>query len=255
MRFLICLLILSGKLFAQDGNLNEAKMEITPETLRKHGTVTYMESPKGALPNTVAAGGSYLAHYRMARELQDWPAASQALIAYLTAQPMALPYQDTLLEVYTLGGQWNSAALLARRILMQQPLNQYALEKLAFAYENLQLTVPALAAYKRLYEQSFRPSHLYYVANLQYRLQQADSSLISLNEVLQHPATARTTLSLSVSAQQVEEIPLAAAAHNLRGYIWQQQGKTADARKAYEEALRLAPHFSLAQGNLSLLKK
>jgi tetratricopeptide (TPR) repeat protein len=207
----------------------------------------------GGAPSSAASTG-YLAQYRLGRSLQDWGTASQALVGYLTANPSGVAYQDTLLDVYTLGQNWTSAMLLSQHILATQPQNLFAQEKLAQSYEQLNLLPQAQEAYKKLYEQSFRPLHLYYLAHVQYKAQQQPACEASLKEVLQHPATARTTLTLAVNALSTETVPLAAAAHNLLGYMWQQQGKLAEARKAYDTALQLAPTFSLAKGNRSTLK-
>jgi tetratricopeptide (TPR) repeat protein len=229
-------------------------MQITPETLQQHGTV-YVKPGSEAIGSKPAANGQFfLIQYRFARTVQDWASASQALISHISSSSNGISYLDTLLEVYTLGQNWTSALLLSQRILATHPQNLFVQEKLAQSYEQLNLLPQAQEAYKKLYEQSFRPLHLYHLAHVQYKAQQQPACEASLQEVLQHPATARTTLTLAVNALSTETVPLAAAAHNLLGYMWQQQGKLAEARKAYDTALQLAPTFSLAKGNRSTLK-
>src|SRR6185369_9027091 len=99
---------------AQD-TLPPIRMQVTPETLQKHGSLVNLTPASIAAPSSSTMAGNpqlLLEQYHFARSLQDWPAASQALIAYHIQNPQNTQYLDTLLELYQQATKWESVILL-----------------------------------------------------------------------------------------------------------------------------------------------
>jgi len=53
-----------------------------------------------------------------------------------------------------------------------------------------------------------------------------------------------------VSQTETQEIGMKAAALNLKGMVYLDQGSKAEAKTAFEEAIQLEPNFNLAKENL-----
>ncbi len=69
-------------------------------------------------------------------------------------------------------------------------------------------------------------------------------------EMLIKNAKADEKIGFPISQTETQEVGMKAAALNLKGMIYLDQGSKAEAKTAFEEAIQLEPNFSLAKENL-----
>ncbi|GIV23499.1 MAG: tetratricopeptide repeat protein [Bacteroidia bacterium] len=163
--------------------------------------------------------------------------------------------RDTLAQTYFQAGLYRQAIAVADELLKEQPRNADLAELKALAYFYLQDTKNALEAYEKLYEITQSPLHLYQVITLQFNLQRYGECQANIDKLLANPEADRLTVRISTPDGQTQEVPLRAAAWNVRGVLYRLQKEPEKARTSFEEALKIAPTFLLAKGNLEDLNK
>lgn len=163
--------------------------------------------------------------------------------------------RDTLAQAYFQAGFYRQALAVAEELLREQPRNADLAELRAVSYFYLQDARGALDAYEKLYEITQSPSHLYQVITLQFNLQRYGECQVNIDRLLSTPESERLTVRISTPDGQAQEVPLRAAALNVRGVLFRLQKENEKARKAFEEALKIFPNFLLAKGNLEDLSR
>lgn len=163
--------------------------------------------------------------------------------------------RDTLAQTYFQAGFYRQAIAVAEELLREQPRNADLAELRAVSYFYLQDTRGALDAYEKLYEITQSPAHLYQVITLQFNLQRYGECQANIDRLLSTPESERLTVRISTPDGQTQEVPLRAAALNVRGVLFRLQKENDKARKAFEEALKIFPNFLLAKGNLEDLNR
>ncbi|MCS6895896.1 MAG: tetratricopeptide repeat protein [Bacteroidia bacterium] len=158
--------------------------------------------------------------------------------------------RDTLAQAYFQAGMYRQALAVAEELLKEQPRNADLAELRAVSYFYLQDARGALDAYEKLYEITQSPLHLYQVITLQFNLQRYGECQANIDRILNIPESERLSVRISTPDGQTQEVPLRAAALNVRGVLFRIQKEEAQARKAFEEALKIFPNFLLAKGNL-----
>ncbi len=84
---------------------------------------------------------------------------------------------------------------------------------------------------------------------IQYSLKRFAEALNSANMLVKN-AKAEEKIGFPKSATENQQVNMKAAALNLKGMIYLEQGSKAEAKTAFEEALSLEPTFELAKENL-----
>ena len=125
----------------------------------------------------------------------------------------------------------------------------------ALSYYYLQDFKKAIEAYEKLYEITNEPLHLYQVVTLQFNLQRYGECQANIDRLLNLPESAQAQVRITTPEGQTQEIPLRAAAYNVRGVIYRLQKDYPKAKEAFEKALQIAPEFLLAKGNLEDMQK
>jgi tetratricopeptide (TPR) repeat protein len=179
----------------------------------------------------------YALHYRIATE-----GASFGLL-------------DSLAQAYFEAGFYRQAIMVVDEILPQQPRNATLAEIKALSYYYLQDFKKAIEAYEKLYEITNEPLHLYQVVTLQFNLQRYGECQANIDRLLNLPESAQARVRITTPEGQTQEIPLRAAAYNVRGVIYRLQKDYPKAKEAFEKALQVAPEFLLAKGNLEDMQK
>jgi len=163
--------------------------------------------------------------------------------------------RDTLAQAYFQAGFYRQAIAVAEELLQEQPRNADLAEIRALSYFYLQDTKNALDAYEKLYEITQSPFHLYQVITLQFNLQRYGECHASIDRLLSLPEAERLTVRISTQGGETQEVPLKAAALNVRGVLYRIQKEPEKAKAAFEEALKVFPGFLLAKGNLEDLSR
>ncbi|MCX7764314.1 MAG: tetratricopeptide repeat protein [Bacteroidia bacterium] len=163
--------------------------------------------------------------------------------------------KDTLAQAYFQAGFYRQAIAVADELLREQPRNAELAELKAVSYYYLQDTKGALEAYEKLYEITQSPQHLYQVITLQFNLQRHGECQANIDRLLSMPESERLSVRISTPDGRTQEVPLKAAALNVRGVLFKIQKENELAKKSFEEALKIYPDFLLAKGNLEELAR
>lgn len=192
-----------------------------------------------------------LAAYRFAYQMQDLHSAAAHLTHYAANHPDHLAYQDTLMDLYFRSQNLISCVLLAEKLLEREPRHAAALEHAALCHQLLGKPKSALSYFERWYALNGSAFALYQVAALQFELERNKECLETIHTLLQSDWKGEE---INIwNEGNMEKVPLKAASWNLKGTLFNRQGKIAEAITAYQKALELAPKFTLAKTNLAKL--
>jgi tetratricopeptide (TPR) repeat protein len=193
--------------------------------------------------------------YQQAARYNDPIVKIYALHHRIAAEGASFGLLDTLAQAYFEAGFYRQAIAVVDEILLQQPRNATLAEIKALSYYYLQDIKKAVDAYEKLYEITSDPLHLYQVITLQFNLQRYGECQANIDKLLSLPESAQVQVRITTPEGQTQEIPLRAAAYNVRGVIFRLQKEYAKAKEAFEKALQIAPDFLLAKGNLDDMQK
>lgn len=189
------------------------------------------------------------ASYQLAMRYNDPELAKSALYRLIVRNPENLRYQELLGSLYFELGQSTSAALVAMDILEVNDRNIGALEIAAYSLEQVGALDRALPHYESLHLLTGDNFSLYKSAFLQYSLKRYEEALNSTNMLIKN-AKADEKIGFPKSQTETQEVSIKAAALNLKGMIYLDQGSKSEATTAFQEAIELDPAFDLAKENL-----
>lgn len=189
------------------------------------------------------------ASYQLALRYNDPAAAKTILYDLIVRNPENLRYLEALASLYFETGQAMSAALASLDILEVNDQNVAALEIAAYSLEQVGALDRALPHFESLYLLTGDNFSLYKSAFIQYNLKRYEEALNSTNMLLKN-AKPEDKIGFPVSQTETQEVLMKAAASNLKGMIYLDQGSKTEAKTAFEEAIQLDPNFQLAKENL-----
>lgn len=187
--------------------------------------------------------------YQLAIRYNDFQAAKDKLFSLIIRNPEDLRYPELLGSLYFENEIPTSAALVALDILAVNDKSIGSLEIAAFSLEQLGALDRALPHFERLYLLTGDNFSLYKSAFIQYNLKKYQEALNSVN-MLSKNTKPEDKIGFPISQTETQEIGMKAAALNLKGMIYLDQGSKAEAKTAFEEAIQLEPSFNLAAENL-----
>jgi tetratricopeptide (TPR) repeat protein len=189
------------------------------------------------------------AAYQLAMRYNDFESAKGKLYSLIVRNPEDLRYPELLGSLYFENKMATSAALVALDILQVNDKSIGSLEIAAFSLEQLGALDRALPHFERIYLLTGDNFSLYKSAFIQYNLKKYQEALNSLN-TLSKNTKPDDKIGFPISQTETQEIGMKAAAMNLKGMIYLDQGSKTEAKTAFEEAIQLEPNFSLALENL-----
>lgn len=187
--------------------------------------------------------------YQLAIRYNDFQAAKDKLYNLIIRNPEDLRYPELLGSLYFENEMSTSAALVALDILQVNDKSIGSLEIAAFSLEQLGALDRALPHFERLYLLTGDNFSLYKSAFIQYNLKKYQEALNSIN-MLSKNTKPEDKIGFPISQTETQEIGMKAAALNLKGMVYLDQGSKAEAKTAFEEAIQLEPNFNLAKENL-----
>jgi tetratricopeptide (TPR) repeat protein len=187
--------------------------------------------------------------YQLAMRYNDFQAAKDKLFSLIIRNPEDLRYPELLGSLYFENEMATPAALVALDILQVNEKSIGSLEIAAFSLEQLGALDRALPHFERLYLLTGDNFSLYKSAFIQYNLKKYQEALNSVN-MLSKNTKPDDKIGFPISQTETQEIGMKAAALNLKGMIYLDQGSKAEAKLAFEEAIQLEPNFNLAKENL-----
>ena len=192
--------------------------------------------------------------YQNAILFGDYEVARTAVFGLLTRYPNRIDYLDTLVRIYFSSGAYSQALLAASIYLERDPGNMQLMELSAICQGALNNNKESLDIYEKIYARSKSIYHAYQIAVLQYTLKRLGECETTVNVIINDPQAVKEKIRISVDQQNAQEVPLAAAAYNLRGVLQRDLNKTDKAREDFDAALKLFPDFVLAKNNIEALK-
>lgn len=192
--------------------------------------------------------------YQMALRYNDTNVAKVKLFELIERNPTNSRYAELLATLYFELEQYTSAALIAIDIVENNSKNTTALEIAAYSLEQLGALDRSLRHFESLYLLSGDVYSLYKSAYLQYTLKKYEEALNSVNMLAKNKKADEEKLAFPTNDNEQQEVTMRAAALNLKGLIYKDQGSNAEAKKAFDEALALEANFELAKQNVASLK-
>lgn len=190
----------------------------------------------------------------VAQRWGDFDVAKDALYDLIAEFPGNDSLIFTLAYFYYENQKHASCAVVCNDLLARNPKNAPALELSAISYENLNIKDKALQNYESLFLVTNNSSTLYKMASLQYDLKRYGESITNSDILLSKPQSDSLKVVFTDAKNNSKEHPIKAALHNLKGLSYKAQGDMVNAKKSFEEALKIDPAFEAAKQNLASLK-
>ncbi|MDN3670162.1 hypothetical protein QWY93_12585 [Echinicola jeungdonensis] len=191
--------------------------------------------------------------YQRAMRFNDPMVAKSKLYELMDRNPENLRYPELLASLYFDLEQFSSAALVAMDVLKKNDKSIPALKVAAYSLEQLGALDRALPHFESLHLLSGDLFSLYKTSYLQYSLKKYDEALNSVNMLIKNSKSEEQMLSFPKKDNSSQEVSMKAAALNLKGMIYKEQGSNTEARTAFEAALANSPDFEIVQDNLKEL--
>ena len=191
--------------------------------------------------------------YQMALRYNDPMIAKAKLYELIERNPNNVAYRELLGNIYFEMDQYSSAALVALDLLQINDKSIPALEIAAYSLEQLGALDRALPHFESLHLLSGDLFSLYKTAYLQFSLKKLDEALNSANMLAKDKKAIEQMLTFPKKDNTNQEVSMRVAALNLKGLIYKERGDIDEAKEAFDEALKDAPEFELAQENLAAL--
>lgn len=192
--------------------------------------------------------------YKAALKNYDVQAATIALYNMQAIKPERTDLNDSLAFLYFSGERYAQAYIIGEEILKTNPKNSGILEVVAVSKQNLGLIKESLADYEKLYAAEKSVYYLYQTATLQYQLKRYGECIASLDQILANADADKQQVTIRLQ-QGSQEVPMKAAAYNVKGICALELNQEEAAKQNFTKAIELFPDFALAKGNLDMLNK
>jgi len=191
--------------------------------------------------------------YRQAMQTGDYEVATQAIYDILATQPSQTVWRDSLALLYVQQKAYSQALKISEQQMLSNPNDTLMLKVQALSHKALGNPKKSLEAYETLYPLTENVYHLYEIATIQYSMTRLQECLVTAKSLHAHKGLGEARINLNFN-QQNQVVPLKAAVYNIQGVVAKDLDKQTEARAFFEQALKVAPDFALAKGNLAELK-
>ena len=192
--------------------------------------------------------------YSIATRWGDYDVAKDALYDLITEFPGNDSLIFALSYFYFENQKYANCVVVCNDLLARNSRNQAALELSGISYENLNIKDKALQNYETLFLITNSSSTLYKMASLQYDLKKYTEASTNSDILLSKPNLDSMKVVFNNAQEKSIEYPLRAALLNLKGLTYKAQGDAVNAKKFFEEALKVDATFDPAKKNLATLK-
>lgn len=196
----------------------------------------------------------FLRKYALASQWNDYTVAKDALYDLIIENPANDSLLFTLAYFYYENRQHAPALLVCQELLARDPKNLNYLEIAAVSGESLGVLDKALQNYETIYLLTSNTNSLYKIAFLQFDLKRYAESMTNVDILLTKPEINTEKVYFADQENKNKEYVMKVAVLNLKGMIHLEQNDKPAAKKAFEEALAIAPDFVLAKQNLNKAK-
>lgn len=193
--------------------------------------------------------------YRKAMSFGDYEVAKSALFNMVVRNPDSLNYLDSLITLYFSLGQMTQCIFSGNQYMLKDTTNLSVMEMVALSYSQLNKNKESLEIYERMFHRTGNIYYAYQTAVQQFYLKRIGECNQMIDIIVNDPKAETEKITISVDQSTQQQVPLKAAALNMRGIILKELNMADKAREAFEESLKVMPDFALAKGNLELLNK
>lgn len=254
MKYLVILLLLSTQALAQNKSGNSKNKPQATEPAQKPAEQPNQQPSNQQQQQQV---DPFIAHffkkYSLALQFNDYDVAKDALYDVIVEAPT-----DSLLTSLTLlyyeNQKYTSAFLVAQAMLQRNPKNLTMLEVAATSAETVGILDRSLQYYESLYLLTNNLNTLYKISFIQYDLKRFAECKTNAEIMLSKPEVETTKVVYNDAQNKQKEYAMKVAVLNLLGMTKLEQADKEGARKAFQEALAIAPDFVLAKQGLEKAK-
>lgn len=193
--------------------------------------------------------------YRKAVLFGDYEVAKAALFNLIVKNPDSLNYMDSLVTLYFSLGQMPQCIFAGNQYLLRDTTNMGVMEMVALSYSQLNKNKESLELYEKMYRRTGNIYYAYQTAVQQFYLKRIGECNDMIETIVKDPKSVTDKISINVDQSTQQQVPLKAAALNMRGIIFKEMNMADKAKAAFEESLSIMPDFALAKGNLDNLNK
>ncbi len=228
----------------------KASQSNTPPSTQK----PVQSQAKSSQPPVNLLGDHYGRKYVIASRWNDFDVAKDAMYDLIVEYPASDSLIFALAYYYYENQKYPSSVLICQDLLSRNPKSAQALELSGLGYENLNINDRALQSFESLFLITNNNSTLYKMAFLQYQLKRYQESLTNADFLLTKPEADSLKVTYNDATNAPKEYILKVALLNLKGMVYKDQSDKVNAKKFFEEALKLAPDFAPAKKNLEAVK-
>ena len=192
--------------------------------------------------------------YRAAMKNYDFQTAISALYGMEAIKPERTDLNDSLAILYFEDEKYAQATVTAQAIVNADPKRNDMLEMVAISKQKLGMVKESLSDYEKLYAADKQIYFLYQIATLQFQLERFGECLASIDQIIASPDADKQKVNIPVQNRS-QQVPMKAAAYNIRGICAAQLNQVDAAKENLNKALELYPDFVLAKANLEALDK
>ena len=193
--------------------------------------------------------------YQKAIAFGDYEVAKTALFNMLVRHPDSLNYLDSLVTLYFSLGQMPQCIFAGTQYMQRDTTNLSVMEMVALSYSQLNKNKESLEIYEKMYRRTGNIYYAYQTAVQQFYLKRIGECNQMIDIIVKDPKSVTDKISINIDQATQQQVPLKAAALNMRGIILKEMSMPDKAKASFEEALQVMPDFALAKGNLDLLNK
>jgi tetratricopeptide (TPR) repeat protein len=210
---------------------------------------------KNTTPASNSSDNEAMKMYQKAMEMGDFQTAIYSLNLFLQTDSTDVKWYDTLAVLYINSNNFLPASWCADKVLKNKPKELRMLELKAMAEQQLGRRDKILDVYKSLFEITGNYQYVYQTAAVEFTAGNIDRCKNLIDSMMTSKTINKDSIDIQVSEDESQKVPLKAAIYNLQAFIKARDGKYLEAKKDFENALRIFPDFILAKKNLQDLMK
>ena len=162
-------------------------------------------------------------------------------------------YKDSLISLYFSTQSYVNAILLGREMLKVDAKNVRVLSMLAASEQSMGLPKESLEHYETLFGITQDLNQMYQIATINYQLERMGECKAALERILSESKADKETVYISYSERQGQDVPLKAAAWNIKGFVCSNAKDEVGAKECFNKAIQIFPEFALAKANLDAI--
>ena len=191
--------------------------------------------------------------YNRAVQYGDAEAAKYALYSLMIKHPNDKGWLDSLVVLYYNLNAFPQCVLAGYSYLEKDTSNKEVMEMVAQSNSALKRNKEAVELYEKLFYRTGKIYYAYQLAVQQYLLKRIGECNQMIDIIVGDPSSVKETIPFGTDNGS-QQVPMIAAALNLRGIILSEINMKDKSKETFESALKIFPDFALAKKNLESLK-